>query len=442
MTAATLTGGKPGPMVLRPREVDRLDDGFREWLAGKSWTAGVRYCKAVALLLPAAALAMDAPLLLDPGLLAQAKWRWTVAWQVAVQLACVAVVLTDRWLPAWRGREMPLYLFCALFMSLATWVGVAAGYTGGTGLAIYAAGSTFIAAAICTPRPVRRPMYVLSLAALAVPAWDRTGELGAVIASLVNPFCVVVLCIELDRFALARNRELYDEMRRADAERARADKVLYNVLPASIADELKRDDKVNAVKFENMGVLFADIAGFTQFSRALPPDALVMVLNQIFSAFDDLVERHGLEKIKTIGDAYMVVSHQRIPELCALALEMGQALERYNQANGTRLGMRIGIHAGPAVAGVIGVKRFLYDVWGDTVNVASRMESSGASGAIHVTETVAVQARHRFVFRRREQVEIRGRGPMTTYWLMGPLATASASPARPAVPAWASPPAP
>jgi adenylate cyclase len=391
--------------------------GFRPWLAGKSWAAGVRYCKAVALLLLPASLAMDAPLLLDPALLATPKWRWVVAWQVAVGVACIAVVLTDRWLPKWRGHEAPLYLFCALFMLLCTWVGVAAGFTGGTGLAIYAAGSTFIAAAICTPRPVRRPMYALSLAALAVPAWDRTGDIGAVIASLVNPFCVVVLCIELDRFTHARSLELYNEMQRADAERARADKVLYNVLPASIADELKRDDKVNAVKFENMGVLFADIAGFTQFSRALPPDALVMVLNQIFSAFDELVERHGLEKIKTIGDAYMVVSHQRIPELCALALEMGQALERYNQANGTRLGMRIGMHAGPAVAGVIGVKRFLYDVWGDTVNVASRMEASGASGQIHVTEAVAAQAADRFVFHRREQVEIRGRGPMTTYWL-------------------------
>lgn len=394
-----------------------MSDGFREWLAAKSWAAGVRYCKAVALLLPPAALAMDAPLMLDPGLLAQAKWRWAVAWQVAVGLACVAVVLTDRWLPRWRGREAPLYLFCALFMLLCTWVGVAAGFTSGTGLAIYAAGSTFIAAAICTPRPVRRPMYVLSLAALAVPAWSQTGELGAVVASLVNPFCVVVLCIELDRFALGRNRELYDEMRRADAERARADKVLYNVLPASVADELKRDDKVNAVKFENMGVLFADIAGFTSYSRALPPDALVLVLNQIFSAFDDLVERHGLEKIKTIGDAYMVVSHQRIGTLCELALDMGHAMERYNAVNGTELGMRIGIHAGPAVAGVIGVKRFLYDVWGDTVNIASRMEAAGAPGAVHVTEAVRRQVAGRFACEARAPIEIKGRGTMSTYWL-------------------------
>jgi adenylate cyclase len=226
-----------------------------------------------------------------------------------------------------------------------------------------------------------------------------------------------VLCIELDKFTLARNLDLHAEMQRAEAECARADKVLYNVLPASIADELKRADKVNAVKFDNMGVLFADIAGFTRFSRALPPDALVLVLNQIFSSFDDLVEKYGLEKIKTIGDAYMVVSQHRLDDLGQLALDMGDAIRRYNAASGTQLALRIGIHVGPAVAGVIGIKRFLYDVWGDTVNVASRMEASGASGQIHVTEAVAAQAADRFVFHRREQVEIRGRGPMTTYWL-------------------------
>ena len=195
--------------------------------------------------------------------------------------------------------------------------------------------------------------------------------------------------------------------------------MLYNVLPASIADELKQHDKVNAVKFENMGVLFADIAGFTNFSRSMPPDALVMVLNQVFSSFDELVERHGLEKIKTIGDAYMVTSHQRIGALCELALDMCDAMDGYNKANGTQLGMRIGVHAGPAVAGVIGVKRFLYDVWGDTVNVASRIEAAGEPGRIHVTEAVFLQARDQFDFEERAPIDVKGRGRMTTYWLAG-----------------------
>jgi len=260
---------------------------------------------------------------------------------------------------------------------------------------------------------------VLSFLVLGLAAGLR-GHTGLeLLAALVNPFCVLVLCLALDRFMHARNAELYAEMQRAESERARADKVLYNVLPASIADELKREDRVNAVKFDNMGVLFADIAGFTSFSRALPPDALVLVLNQIFSAFDALVEQYGLEKIKTIGDAYMVVAHHRLDALGQLALDMGDAMRRYNSGNGTALAMRIGIHAGPAVAGVIGVKRFLYDVWGDTVNVASRMESSGEPGAVHVSEAVYLQTRQHFSFAAREPIHIKGRGRMSTYWLLG-----------------------
>ncbi|MEP6825055.1 MAG: adenylate/guanylate cyclase domain-containing protein [Ramlibacter sp.] len=395
-----------------------VDQAFRQWLAQISWTQAVRYSKTVFWLMLPAALALDVPLIAQ-GLLDTAPGVWLLAWQASVVLTCCAVLLVDRW-PAVRGREAPLYLFCTMFMVLTTWAGVRAQLIGGGGMIVYAGGSTFIAAVICTPRPIRRPLYALSLAVLAIPVWLLTGDAGKVFEALVLPFCIIVLCVELDRFTYSQHRALYDEKLRAETERARADKVLYNVLPVSIADELKRADRVNAVKFENMGVLFADIAGFTNFSRALPPDALVLMLNQIFSSFDDLVERHGLEKIKTIGDAYMVISHQRIPALCDLALDLREAMERYNQANGTALGMRIGIHAGPAVAGVIGVKRFLYDVWGDTVNVASRMEGSGEPGAIQVTEAVVRQAREHFRFEARAPVEIKGRGPMRTWWLLGP----------------------
>lgn len=396
---------------------------FAQWLASKTWAQGVRYSRAVAWLLPPAALVVDAPYFAAGADSWPPAFIALLAWQLAAEAFFLAVVAADRWWPDVRGRESSVNLACAGAMLLATWIGVAESWRTGD-ISIYAAGSTFVAAVMCTPSPVRRPMYLLSLLALAWPALERAADAGAFMSAMVNPFCVVVLCMELDRFAYSRNRELHAERQRAEAERARADKVLYNVLPASIADELKRDDKVNAVKFENMGVLFADIAGFTSFSRALPPDALVLVLNQIFSSFDALVERQGLEKIKTIGDAYMVVSHQNIAALGELALAMGQSMARYNQANGTALGMRIGIHAGPAVAGVIGVKRFLYDVWGDTVNVASRMEATGEAGAIHVTENVMQQTRDHFAFQPREPMEIKGRGVMATYWLLGPLAAA------------------
>lgn len=401
------------------------DPAFREWLVSKSWVQGVRYSKVVACLLPLGALAVHARLFtgelhaLAPGV------AWLLAWQVSAELFFIGVILADRWFPQLRNREWSLNAVCAGAVALATWLSILDGRLR-TDMSIYAAGLTFVAAVMCTPRPVRLPMYVLSFLVLSIVAGLTAGGSAAVLVVLANPFCIVVLCVELDKFTYARNVELYTETRRAEAERARADKVLYNVLPAAIADELKRDGKVKAVKFENMGVLFADIAGFTSFSRALPPDALVLVLNDIFSSFDELVERHGVEKIKTIGDAYMVVSDQRLDSLAQLALDMGGALQRYNRVNGTKLGMRIGIHTGPAVAGVIGVKRFLYDVWGDTVNVASRMESTGATGAIHVTEAVYQQVRGKFEFSPREGLAIKGSDPMATYWLRGPVAPADA----------------
>ncbi|MDO9359151.1 MAG: adenylate/guanylate cyclase domain-containing protein [Polaromonas sp.] len=393
------------------------DQPFAEWLVHKSWTQGVRYSKVVACLLPPAALAIHLPTL-SGGWQAMpvASW-WLLGWQLTAELFFLAIIAADRLLPASRSRALPLNLACIGAVALATWIGAAAAWRRGD-LSIYAAGLTFVATVMCTPRPVRRPMYLLSFVVLGLAAAWRHGDALRVLATLVNPFCVVVLCIELDKFSFTRNLELYTETRRAEAERARADRVLHNVLPASIAEELKREGKVRAVQYDNMGVLFADIAGFTAFSRTLPPDEVVRLLNRIFSSFDELVENAGLEKIKTIGDAYMAVSHDGVAALGQLALDMQAALERCNGEGGTRLAMRIGIHAGPAVAGVIGVKRFLYDVWGDTVNVASRMESSGEPGAIQVTQAVFEQTKDRFSYREREAVDVRGLGVMSTWWLL------------------------
>jgi class 3 adenylate cyclase len=402
------------------------DPDFRAWLARRSWQLSVRYCKVVALLLPPAALVTDVQLLrreVDGA-------EWLLAWQVVAECVCLALIGADRWLPRLRGREAPLSLFCAVFIALCAWVGVVDGRLRGD-YSIYAAGLTFGAAVAATPRRIRQPLYAASLLALALSEWERAGgDAIAVAAALVNPFCVVMLCLWLDRFTYSRDRALYRETQRAEAERERADAVLGDVLPRAVADELKRTRRVRARKVENLGVLFADIAGFTRYASRLPPDALVLVLDEIFSAFDALVERHGVEKIKTIGDAYMAVSDNRTESLCRLALDMRQALERYNLANGTELAMRIGIHAGPAVAGVLGAKRFLYDVWGDTVNIASRVESAGHAGSIHVTAAIVRQAGAQFAFAARGLVPLQGRGRMLTYWLIGPAA-AQALPVQP-----------
>jgi len=277
---------------------------------------------------------------------------------------------------------------------------------------------------------MRQPLYAATLLVLAVPVWQRDGgDAILVVSALVNPFCVVVLCLWLDRFTYSRDLALYRQTQRAQMERARADALLHNVLPLAVAEELKRERRIAARKFENLGVLFADIAGFTRYANRLPPDALVLMLDNIFTSFDALVERHGVEKIKTIGDAYMAVADAGVPALCQLALDMRDALDRYNRANGTQLAMRIGLHVGPAVAGVLGTKRFLYDVWGDTVNVASRVEGAGRAGGIHVTDAVVQQATSRYTFAGRGLIELQGRGRMLTYWLVGRAeASAQASP--------------
>lgn len=401
---------------------------FREWLAARSWGLAVRYCRAVAWLLPPAALAANAPYFREDAWLDDPGFLWLLGWQVTAEVVCIATVLTHRWLARLRGREWPLYLFCAVFMAMTTWIGLADGALRGD-LSLYAAGCTFIAAVICTPRPLRRPLYVLSFAALGVAAWlGARGDVAQTVASLVNPFCVVVLCMELDRLTLSRARTLYAETRRAEAERERADSVLYDLLPVHVAEALKQDGRAGAVKYANMGVLFADIAGFTRYASRLPPDALVLMLNQVFSRFDALARAHGVEKIKTLGDGYMAVAHDGVRGLCGLALAMHEAMADYNRANGTDLYLRIGIHAGPAVAGVIGTQRPLYDVWGDTVNVASRLESAAPSGATLVSAAVYAQAAGRFAFDAVPCVQLRDCGSVKGWLLQAGAAAAAPVP--------------
>jgi class 3 adenylate cyclase len=211
---------------------------------------------------------------------------------------------------------------------------------------------------------------------------------------------------------------------RLAAEHERSEKLLLNILPSSISARLKTDGESIADGFAEVSVLFADIVGFTDLSQRLSPDALVRMLNRIFSAFDDLAERFGLEKIKTIGDAYMVACGLPLARadhaqaIARMALEMQRALDRLNAEEGYGLKVRIGIHTGPVVAGVIGKRKFIYDLWGDTVNTASRMESSGLPGVIQVTAEVFERLRGEFELEPRGPVSVKGKGEMSTYLLL------------------------
>lgn len=209
-------------------------------------------------------------------------------------------------------------------------------------------------------------------------------------------------------------------------EQEKSERLLLNVLPETIAHQLKHQDNPSiAEHFAEVSVLFADIVGFTALSTTMSPVDVVQLLNRLFSEFDHLADQHGLEKIKTIGDAYMVVGGLPIERadhaeaIADMALDMQRALIHVNTMCNYNLSIRIGIHTGPVIAGVIGTRKFMYDLWGDTVNTASRMESCGVPNRIQVTETVYHRLNYAYYFQERGTLEIKGKGTMRTYFLLG-----------------------
>jgi adenylate cyclase len=208
-------------------------------------------------------------------------------------------------------------------------------------------------------------------------------------------------------------------------EQAKSEKLLLNILPQAIAERLKQNETTIAEYFPEVTVLFADLVGFTPLSITMNPIELVELLNQIFSGFDLLCERHGLEKIKTIGDAYMAVGGIPNPRvdhaeaIAEMALDMQQEIALFNVKNKKFFSIRVGIHSGPVVAGVIGIKKFIYDLWGDTVNLASRMESHGLSWRIQVSEVTYSLLKNKYLLQERGIIEVKGKGPMKTYLLLG-----------------------
>jgi adenylate cyclase len=213
--------------------------------------------------------------------------------------------------------------------------------------------------------------------------------------------------------------------RALDLEREKSERLLRNVLPASIATRLKQTEGVIADRFPDVTVLFADIVDFTSRSQRITPEQVVEVLNDLFSVFDQLARERGLEKIKTIGDAYMVVGGLPDPRpdhahaVADMALAMRAEVAGRADPSGQPLAVRIGIDTGPVVAGVIGTSRFSYDLWGDTVNTASRMESSGVPGCIQVTARTYQRLRDRYRFKRRGPIQVKGKGELVTYFLEG-----------------------
>jgi class 3 adenylate cyclase len=225
--------------------------------------------------------------------------------------------------------------------------------------------------------------------------------------------------------AVRNRRALGREHRLLLAEQERSERLLLNVLPAPIAARLKQSEDVIADAFPEATVLFADIVDFTLRSQRITPQQVVQALDELFSAFDELAQQRGLEKIKTIGDAYMVAGGLPEPRpdhaeaVAELALAMREEVARHADPSGQPLAVRIGIDTGPVVAGVIGTSRFIYDLWGDTVNTASRMESHGVAGCIQVTVRTHDRLGDGYRFQRRGPIPVKGKGEMVTWFLLG-----------------------
>ncbi|MBI5337716.1 MAG: adenylate/guanylate cyclase domain-containing protein [Mycolicibacterium rufum] len=254
------------------------------------------------------------------------------------------------------------------------------------------------------------------------PPWMLTvGFISSVVSS-------VVMILATLWYTLRETERAEQAM---EAEYERSERLLANILPETIADRLKDPARsVIADKYDDASILFADIAGYTKRASDTSPAELVRFLDRLYTDLDALVDRHGLEKVKTSGDSYMVVSGVPTPRsdhleaLAALALDMADTVTGLTDPQGRAVPLRIGMACGPVVAGVVGAKKFFYDVWGDAVNVASRMETTDVEGRIQVPDDVYERLRDSFVLEERGYVEVKGKGPMHTWYLVGHRAQA------------------
>ncbi|WP_156826445.1 adenylate/guanylate cyclase domain-containing protein [Marinobacterium rhizophilum] len=320
-----------------------------------------------------------------------------------------AVIGSYRWLP-----DLELALLTEIRVSEALQPATRLGWLmlllGLAAVALLALGTYLIA------RQIARPI----LAVTATTRQIATGDLS-IRAKVMTEDETGVLAHNFNRMIDRLQVTLAD----LALEQKKSEQLLLNILPGPIAERLKEGEDTIADSFAEVTILFADIVNFTPMSSNLPAVELVSLLNEIFSEFDRLSELHGLEKIKTIGDAYMVGAglpierkdHARV--IAEMALDMLEAINSFNQRHQSDLHMRIGINSGPVVAGVIGTHKFIYDIWGDAVNIAARMESQGVEGCIQVTENTWKHLRNDYLFDDRGLISIKGKGKMHTYMLRG-----------------------
>jgi guanylate cyclase len=338
----------------------------------------------------------------------------------------VAAVVMCSWLVRRRGlgrlRELMLLLILLLPALLQASLG---GYVKGSAVIVWSFFAPLSALVFFGPRAgwgwLGAFVAVVGISALLDPALAAAIPplpAFAQTALFAFNFCGVaaIVTLVLAYFRIQRDQAM-----------ERSDRLLLNVLPPEIAERLKRQEYPIADRFDEVTVLFADMVGFTERSAAESPEVTVAVLNEFLTAFDGLAERHGLRPIRTMGDSYLVVGGLPVPRadhaeaIADMALDMLQEVSVLNQRHGWDVSFRVGVNSGPAMAAVVGHHRFTYDVWSDAVNTASRMESSSVPGRIQVTEETYRRLGAKYSFEPRGAIEVKGKGLMTTYFLLGRL---------------------
>ena len=408
-----------------PQETDERGETFDVWVVKRSFALMAPVCKmGLVAVLVFLCIADPAYFILDLWSTA-VPLAYLVAWHAAIGVLFVASMLASRRALTHTARLRTLLVFFGTSALLFVWFGVTSWLATGD-LSTVAIAQLLIAAVFTLPGTFRRWIYGLQVLAMGLLlAWlDSSGKfLGQMhFANLLVIACVAYV---IDGYMYKNAKLLFSQQCQVALERKRADTVLYNALPLSIADELKTHHRVKAQSYPAMTILFADIVGFTEFAATRSPDEVLSILSELFSEMDTLINTQQVEKIKTIGDAYMAVSKDCPEALARLALSMHNMISQYNIARGFQFSLRIGMNCGPTIAGVIGQKRFLYDVWSDAVNLASRMESTGLPGRIQASEALFQRLQSSFDFEERGLVDVKGKGLVRTYYLLSEQALAT-----------------
>nr|WP_293245513.1 adenylate/guanylate cyclase domain-containing protein [Panacagrimonas sp.] len=409
--------------------VDRMQVALRDEFAAHAYRVsaerGLRVCWAV--------LLFDLPLfaLIDWSTWNSGQWSLQPAhgrvfwWRVALVSSIGLLLVAREFIGDERRRDRVFAWCCAVgFPLFGAWFTVIC-QTLITDASIYAL--FLIGASVVFPLPGLRKLLIYPVSLLLVligVQWVGVGPVPELHVT-VNATCVAVGALTVEAIAMRTYVADFTKSLEIERERGRADELLRNVLPAAVAERLKTNPATQVEHHPAVSVLFADFVGFGRLAQELAPGEMIGLLDHLFNEFDEAADRFGVEKIKTLGDTYMAAcgvpaaQPDHAERMANLALRMLSIADRFESDRRLPVHFRVGMHTGPAIAGIIGSRKFCYDLWGDTINVAALLQGSGAPDRIHVSQAMRDALGDGFRFQAREPIELKGRAPAATYYLLG-----------------------